>query len=219
MVLSDTLMCEAVVGVVTMSEYSSPISVAFELQRSAIQGTHEAIENGVQVQKNLNETFVDGFGPARDASERSTDLVRTGVDAYFDAVESTVPAGSGFGEAREMMHEGLDTIEKSQLDAIDGFEANLHESADSSAELLEEFLVALDDQVSTLLDAHEDLEGQTVEALERLEDGIEQLQTEVEARGEEMQEQLEAQANAVQEQLEEVTESVQETVDSNDLAA
>lgn len=202
-----------------MSEFSSPMSAVFEFQRSAIQGTHEAIENGVQAQKSLNETFVDGFGPARATSERSTDLARMGIDAYFDAVESAVPAGSGFGEVREMMHESIDTLEKSQLDALDEFEVNLQESAESTAELLDEFLAALDEQVATLLDAHEDLEDQTVEALERLEDSIEELQMELEAQGDEMQKQLEAQANAVREQLEEVTESVQETADSADLAA
>ena len=202
-----------------MSEYSSPVSVAFELQRSAIRGTQDAVENGVRAQKNLNEAFVGGFGPARETSERGTDMIRSGIDAYFDAIESAVPAGSGFGELREMMHEGLDAVEKSQLDALGGFEANFDQTADSSAELFDEFLAALDEQVAALLDAHEDLEEQTVDVLERLGNVIEEMQTEVEARGEEMQEQLEAQARAVQEQLEEVAESAEGSVESADLAA
>lgn len=219
MVFNDNVMCDTVVYLGNMSEYSSPVSVAFEFQRNAIRGTCDIMENSVRAQQNLNEAVSDGFGPARNTTERGTDMFRTGLDAYFDAVESAVPAGSGFGELREMMHESLGTFEKSQLDAIEGFETNFDEGTDSAGEMLEEFLSALDDQVTTMLDAHENLEAQTVEALERLEDGIEELLTEVESRGEEMQNQFESQAEAVQEQLEEVTESMQETAESSDLSA
>lgn len=194
----------------TMSEYSSPVSIAFELQRNTIESTQEAIENSVRVQKQFNDAVVDGFDPVRGASERSTELARTGVDTYFNAIESVLPAGSGVGELREMTHEQLDLFEESQLDTIEQFESGLHESTDSTAEMLDEFLDALDEQVTSLLETHEDLEDQTVETLERLEEGIEELQSEFEARSEEMQEQLEAQAEAIQEQLEDVTENVQE---------
>ena len=219
MVFADTIMYFRTVRLGTMSEYSSPISIAFEFQRNAIRGTHDIMENSVRAQQNFNEAVVDGFEPARNTTERGTNLFRTGLDAYFDAIESAAPAGSGFGELREMMHESLDTFEKSQLDVIEGMETNFNESAGSAEEMLEEFLAALEEQVTTLLEAHEDLEDQTVEALERVVDGLEELQTEFEARGEEMQEQLEAQAEAVQEQLEEVTETMQETAETPDLSA
>lgn len=202
-----------------MSEYSSPVSAAFELQRSALESTHEAIGNSVQAQKQLNDAMIDGFTPARNASQRSADLVRTGFDTYFDTVESVAPAGSGLNDVREMVNEQLDLLEESQLDVIDQFETGLHENADSTEELLDEFLEALDEQVSTLLNAHEDLEGQTIKALERLEDGLDELLSEIEARGEEMQEQFEAQADAIQEQLEDVTENVQEATETADLTA
>lgn len=203
------IMLEAICPV-TMSEYSTPVSVAFEFQRSTIQSAHEVVENGIEAQKQFSAAMVDGFGPARDASERNADIVRTGVDTYFDAIEAVVPAGSGVEEVREITHEQLDLFEESQLDAIDQLESGFDESAETTGEMLDEFLSALDEQVTTLLNAHEDLEGQTIEMLERLEDSLEDLQAEFEARGEEMQEQLEAQAEAIQEQLEDVTENVQE---------
>lgn len=193
-----------------MSEYSSPISIAFELQRSTIEGAQEAIENSVRVQKQFNDTVVDGFGPTREASERSTNLVRTGFDTYFDAMESLMPAGAGIDEVREMTHEQLDLLEEGQLDAIEQFETGVTESADSTAAMLDDFLTALDEQVTTLLESHEDLEAQTIESLERLVESVEDLQSEFEARNEEMQQQLETQAKAIQKQLEDVTENVQE---------
>jgi len=219
MVFTDTLIREAPVGTVTMSEYSSPVSVAFDLQRSAVEGTHEAIENTVEAQKQFSHAVVDGFGPARDASERSADLFRTSVDSYFDAVESVLPAGSGIEEVREALHDQLDAVEESQLDAIDQFEEGLNEGADSTAEFLDEFLAALDEQVATLLETHEDLESQTVDSLEQLEESIDELQAEMEAHGEDLQEQLEAQADAISEQLEEVSRSVQDAAETTELTA
>ncbi len=202
-----------------MSEYMPPVTMAFEFQRNAIESTHEAVENGIQMQKNANETFLGNFDPARDVSERGTDLVRTSVDTYFDAVESAIPAGSGLSEVRTMLHDGLDTIEESQLDVIDQLEANVTESAESGGAFLDEFLAALDEQVATLLENHEQLEEQTIAALEQLEAAIEELQHEFEARGEELQKQLESQAEAVQEQLEDVTESVHDSTDVVDSSA
>jgi DNA repair exonuclease SbcCD ATPase subunit len=220
MVFSDTLMYSEDVVTVTMSEYSTPMSVAFDFQRSAVESTHEAIESGVEAQKQLNDAMVDGFGPARDASERSTDLVRSGIDSYFDAVDSVMPAGSGVDEVHEMMHDQLDMLEESQHEAIDQLENSLNEGTESAEEMLDEFLAALGDQIESLLEAHEDFEGQTLDALEELEETVEEMQSEVEARGEEMQEQLESQAEAIQEQLEDVTENVQEAAtETADLSA
>ena len=210
MVFTGTFITSRIVVLSTMSNYSSPISVAFEFQRSALEGTHDAIENSVTAQKQFNNAVFGGFDPARNVSEQSTDLVRTGVDTYFEAIESVVPAGSGFEELHGMMHEQLDMLEESQLDAIDQLETGLHESADSTEQFLDEFLAALDEQVATLLETHDDLEAQTVHALEDLETGIEELQTEFESQGEEIQAQLESQAEAIQEQLEEVTENIQQ---------
>ncbi len=198
-----------------MSEYTSPVTMAFELQRNAIETTHDTVENSIRMQKNLNETFIDSFDPARDVSKRGSDLVRTGVETYFDAVESVAPVGSGLADVRAMMHDGLDIVEESQLDMIDQLEANLQEGTESSERFFDEFLSTLDEQVTVLLENHEDLEAQTVEALEGLEEGIEELQEQMQARGEELQEQLEAQTEAVQEQLEDVTESMQETAETS----
>lgn len=219
MVFTDTIMYFGVFDTDTMSEYTSPVTMAFEFQRNAIEGTHEAVENGIQMQKNLNDAFVGNFDPARDVSGRGTDLVRTSIDTYLDALESAVPAGSGLSEIRTMMHDGVDTLEESQLEVIDQFEANVKESAESGEAFLDEFLAALDEQIETLLTNHEQLEEQTVAALEQLEEAVEELQDEFEARGEELQKQLESQAEAVQEQLEDVTESMHDATDVTDASA
>jgi Mg2+ and Co2+ transporter CorA len=205
---NDTLILPELVGLDTMSETTSPLSVAFEFQRSAVENTHEAIESGIEAQRQFNEAALD-VTPAREVSEQSTDLVRTGVDSYFQAIESISPESSATETLRARFHEQLDALEESQLDAIEQFETTLGERADATDELLEEFLATLDEQVASFLETHDDLEEQTVAALEDLEQSVDELQTELDAQGEELQEQFEAQLEAVQQQLEDVSENVQ----------
>ena len=198
----------------TMSQNDSPVRMVFDLQRSTIEGTQDLIQNGVDIQRDLNARFVEGIDPARDATDRSTDLVRTGFETYFDAIEAVVPGDQDvLADVRETVDEQLDTLEESQHEALDQLEENLRDGADSVDEFLGDFLEQLESQVESVLEAHEDLEAQTVEALEDLEGQIQDLQDELEARGDEFQERLEEQFDGIQEQLEEGADSFQRRVE------
>ena len=74
-----------------MSENDSPVSAVFELQRNAIEQTHDVVERSVEFQEDVNARVIDSVEPAREVQARSNDLVRTGVEAYFDAIEAAVP--------------------------------------------------------------------------------------------------------------------------------
>ena len=214
-----------------MSENTSPINTVFEFQRSTIEQTHETLRRGVEFQQDLSETVVGSFDPVRGAQQRSQDLVRTGFDTYFDAVESAVPGDQEIvTEFRETIEERLDTLEGSQLDAVDAFEQNLEEGTDAVDELLEDFLESLDEQIASLLESHEEIEDQTVDALETLEEQIADPQDELEERREAVSGQLEEQIDDLSGQLEEgtdtlqgriedVTEQVEDVADQADLSA
>ena len=75
-----------------MSETDSPVSAVFDAQRSAVERTHDVVARSVEMQQNLNDQMLEVVDPARDATERSNDLVRTGFEAYFDAIEAATPA-------------------------------------------------------------------------------------------------------------------------------
>lgn len=161
MVFRGSLICVRPLRLITMSKTNSPVSAVFDLQRNAIEQTHEAVKRGVETQQEFGEAFVD-FGPAKQANERSYDAVRTVVDGYFDAVESTTPGQQDLlGDFRATVDEQLDALEANQLEAVEafeGFEGNL-------AELQAEFetqLAQFEEQVTELQqhveDVHDDID-------------------------------------------------------------
>lgn len=184
----------------TMSETNSPVSAVFDLQRNAIEQTHEAVKRGVDTQQEFGEAFVD-FGPAKQANERSYDAVRTVVDVYFDAVESTTPGQQEIlGDFRATVDEQLDATEANQAEAIEAVEANAQEGSESVDELFERVIVALDEQFEAVLDAHAGVEDQTLAVFEGIEDNLEELQAEFETQFA----QLEAQVTEHQQHVEAV---------------
>ncbi|WP_265111105.1 hypothetical protein [Halosolutus halophilus] len=184
----------------TMSETNSPVSAVFDLQRNAIEQTHEAVKRGVDTQQEFGEAFVD-FGPAKQANERSYDAVRTVVDVYFDAVESTTPGQQEIlGDFRATVDEQLDATEANQAEAIEAVEANAQEGSESVDELFERVIVALDEQFEAVLDAHAGVEDQTLAVFEGIEDNLEELQAEFETQFA----QLEAQVTELQQHVEAV---------------
>ncbi len=198
-----------------MSAINSPVSVVFDIQRTAIEQTHESFVRGVEVQQELGESVLD-FGPAKQANEQGFEAVRSGLDVYFDALATVGPAQEALvADLRETVDEQLDTLEGSQVEAIETLEANLEEGSESVDELVDEFLLALDEQVDALLDAHADVEGQTIEAVETLVASLEDLQAEFEGQREEVAAQIEDQVTEIQEQVEDVTAEAVDAVEQS----
>ena len=114
-----------------MSENNSPVSVVFDAQRSAVEGTHDVVARGVEMQQNLNDQMLEAVDPARDVTERSNDLVRTGFEAYFDAIEAASPTDRDVvADLRDTVDDQLDTLEDSQTDAFDALEENLEDGSE-----------------------------------------------------------------------------------------
>jgi len=167
-----------------MSEHTTPIGIVFDLQRTAIEGTHEAVTRTIEAQQAFGQALVD-FGSAKQMNEHGYETVRSFVDAYFGVVESAMSAQTELlDDARAAVDEQLDTLEATQVDAIEAFEGSVDNEAD---ELVEEFVAALDRGFEAALDAHEDVEAQTVEAFEGVEGNLEELQAEYEEQVAEIQ--------------------------------
>lgn len=54
-----------------MSEYTTPISTAFELQRSTIKQGQRVFEHSVEMQQNMNQAFLGNMGTQEDAQRQS----------------------------------------------------------------------------------------------------------------------------------------------------
>lgn len=221
MVLAGSFICTCHLYSITMSETNTPVNVVFDLQRTAIEQTNEALTRGVEAQQEYGERLVD-FGPAKQASEQSYDALRTLVDSYFEAVDATMPGQQDLlDDLRTTFDDQLDTLEATQVEAIEAVEANVQDGNELTEELLEEFVETLDEQFETMLEANADVEEQTVEAVRDVEGNIEELQAEFEAQSEEIAEnfqayldQFQAQVAEVQQEVEAVTDEISETTEA-----
>ena len=148
-----------------MSENDTSVSTVFEMQRDALEETRSAFERSVELQQDVNARMLEAVDPARDVSERGNEMVRTGVETYFDAIETAVPGNREVvADLRETIDEQLEIIEETQADAFDQLEATLEDGTDSVDELLEEFLETLSDQVQDTTDQVQDTTDQAEDA-------------------------------------------------------
>jgi DNA repair exonuclease SbcCD ATPase subunit len=183
--------------------FTTPVSTAFEMQRNAIEQSHQAVESGVEFQKRLNAAALDGVDTTENAQRSTVELTENAVHSYLDVVEATVPgAASVTAQVRENLDEQFDSLYQAHEEAFDVTEDEVAKGVDAYDELAVDYLATLNDGIEALLDAHEDVEAQTIEALEQFEAQFEEIQAQFEETGEEMQAQFEAQAEQFQEQFE-----------------
>lgn len=204
-----------------MSQTATPVGIAFEFQRSAIESTHEAVARSVEAQQALGEALFD-VEAVRQTSERSFEALATFVDVYFEAVGATTPGGDDLlADYRAAVDRQLETLAENQDEALEAFEANVREGGDVADDLTAEFLAALDEQFAEILAANEDVEAETVEAVEGVEDGLAALVEEFETQAEEVADAFEAALEQSVEGFEAGTAAVgEQVVEANaDLAA
>lgn len=164
-----------------MVDYTSPITATFELQRQTIEQSQEALEQGIEFQKDLNEAVVDGLDGQEDAQRRVVELQREAVLNTLEAVEANVPGSEdAMAEVRDTVDEQFAQLLENHEEAFESIAAGIEDSTNTYDEFASEYLAALNDQLGTVIDAHEDLEAQSVEAAEEVTDGLEQLQSQVE---------------------------------------
>lgn len=187
------------------STFTTPVSTVFQMQRSAIEQSQQAVESGVEFQKRLNAAALDGVEATEEAQRSTVELTENAVHSYLDVLEATVPgAASVTGQVRETVDGQYDSLYQAHEEAFDVTEGEFAKGVDAYDELVVDYLAALNDQIEALLEAHEDVEAQTLEAFQQAEGQFEELQAQFEEQAEHFQEQFEAQFEQFQSQLEEL---------------
>ena len=181
-----------------MTDESTPISRAFDLQRKTIERGQEAMKQGFEFQQRVNEALVRGVESGTDVNDRGAEMTRDALHNTLDAIEQMVPdAGGNLDQVRESIDEQFDAAKDASEQASEQAVEFTEESLSSVEEASESYLDSVDEQLDTMLSAHEDLEDQTLQFIE-----------ETEAQMEELQEQVGA--DAATEQMEELQERMQE---------
>jgi len=74
-----------------MTNTTTPIEAAFEMQRESIKQTQQLFEKGLELQQNVLETFMyNGINAGRSAQTQGAELLQQLANAQLDAVESAV---------------------------------------------------------------------------------------------------------------------------------
>lgn len=201
-----------------MTEYTTPITTTFELQRTALKQGQRTIESGMEFQKRMNEAVLDGFDSQEAAQRRTIELTQSAMHSYLDAVEATVPGGaSGVEEIRDTVDEQFATLDEGNAEAFDVVGDEFETGVEAYDQLATDYLSALEEQIDLVLEANEEVEGQTIDAIEqaqaqfeRAEEQFEQAQARFEEQTEQFQEQFDRQFEQFQEQVEELQTQMEE---------
>ena len=171
-----------------MVDYTTPVTTAFEMQRATIEQSQKALEQSVSFQKNVNEAVIDSLDTQESAQRRGVELSKTAFHSYLDAVEATVPGmGGTVDELRQAVDEQYDFLLENHAEVFDNVESEMLEGVEAYDEMTEDYVTAVDEQMSMLVEAHEELESQSVEVAEQFGEQLEEVQEQVE----EIQEQVE----------------------------
>lgn len=186
--------------------FTTPVSTAFEIQRTAIQQGQEALERSVDFQQRVNRAVLNSLDSQAAAQRGTVELARTATHAYLDTVAATVPGADGtVDEIREVVDEQYEVLLENHASAVDEVEGQLETGLDIYEEAAQEFIGSTEAQIEALLAAHEDVEDQTLETVQEFEGQIEEFQG-----------RLERQVEEVQKQVEEVHQQVTETAGQAD---
>ncbi|SFR86604.1 hypothetical protein SAMN05216559_0241 [Halomicrobium zhouii] len=182
-----------------MTEYTTPVTTAFQMQRQSIEQSQKVFEQSVAFQKNVTDAVVDSLDSQESAQRRGVELAQTAFHSYLDTVEATVPGVTPtVEEVRATVDEQYEFLLENHAETFENVEAELVEQTDAYDELTEDVLTAMNEQVGLLVEAHEDLEAQSVEAAEQWGEQIEELQDQVEEVQDQVREVQEQAADAVE---------------------
>lgn len=190
-----------------MSEYTTPISTAFELQRNTIKQGQRVLKHSVEMQQNMNQAFLGNMSTQEDAQRQSVELSRKTLHTYLNTVESTVPGLAGpVNEIRTRVDEQYDALLDVHEDSFETAEGELQTGFHTYEEMTEGYLEMLSSQIEILLEAHEDIETQTIDSFEQVRGQIEEMQAEMERQTEQFQQRFEEQTEQFQQRFEEQIE-------------
>src|SRR6056297_925932 len=116
----------------TMVDYTTPVTTAFEMQRTTIEQSQKALEQSVSFQKNVNSAVIDSLDTQESAQRRGVELQQTAFHSYLDAMASTMPGMTETVEQiRETVDEQFDFLLENHAELFDNMETELEEGVDT----------------------------------------------------------------------------------------
>jgi len=195
-----------------MTEATTPIEAAFEVQRQTIEHGQQLFEQTLDAQQRGAETILRNvFAAQRSAQQQGLDVTRQLVDAQADAFGSVVDE-----EFQATVDQQLAEVSELQDDALDQFEAELLGAIEDLTDQQREFVAQ---SVRAVLEAHDEVEQGTVEGVQQAQAATESVQETAEGVARDVQDAAEGVARNVQDAAEEAPDATgQQTVTTAEIA-
>lgn len=181
-----------------MADYTTPITTTFELQRKTLTQSQQAIENGLQFQREMANAAIDTLEVQETSQRQAVEFLQDSIHRTLDAMEGIPGAAGMTEEVRTTVDDQYEQLLEAHAEAFETMESEFGESLDSYDEMTAEYLDTLDEQLETMLEAHEEFEHQSVEATEQVSEQVEELQEQVEDVQAQIQDVSEQAAEAIE---------------------
>lgn len=154
-----------------MTNATTPIEAAFEMQRQSIKQTQQLLEQSLTLQQNTLEPFLHKDISAQHSTnfEQGAKLLQQLVNAQFDAAESRLTED----ESRSAMNSQSSDFEVAQNQAQDEPEPGLVEAFNALSDQQKQVITQL---IKTFLDTQQDIEQQTSQGVQQTEDAVQTTQ-------------------------------------------
>lgn len=194
----------------TMSVYTAPLNVAFEIQRTGIKQSQQMIQQSVAFQQNAARLALSGL-KAQDAMQhQGIEVTRAAAHSYLDAVDATTPDDrSHVDQLRQSVDEQFAQFRDNHARIAADVERHSEEGVDAYDEIVEASLDTFAEQIATLLEAHEGLENQTTDTFDDLEVQTDKFQQAFQERMDEQLENIERFHATSQEQFDEQFQQIE----------
>lgn len=146
-----------------MTEATTPLEAAFEMQRESINQGQRLFEQGLDLQQDAAETFLqNGLAVQRATQQQGVDLVRQLVYIQVDAAESVLDEAES--DVQAAIGQQFEEFLHTQADTWDALKADVLEAIEDLTERQEALFTQ---SVEAVIDAQQQAEQQTVEGIQQ----------------------------------------------------
>lgn len=131
----------------------NPFASMMQMQKRAVEQSQQAVHEGVKMQKQMLDAFVDGLETQESVQRKGSDAARTAYEASIDAMSASVPGGRSASEStRRMVDDQFAAADDLSEQTWTAIEEGARENADAFDAYLEGSLDLFDESVSAYLD-------------------------------------------------------------------
>lgn len=162
-----------------MTDYTQPLTTAFELQRKTLKQNQKAAEQLLTLNQNIADPTQNAFKTQESLQRTPIEFHQQFTNAALNTIEENVPeTDDTLTEFRTAVNDQYETLLENHKDAFETITDELENTLDDATGVTDDYLEIIDEQLELLFEVHEELENQSVETITELQTQFEDIQSE-----------------------------------------